>query len=87
MTLCNAKQTCQATGIGVKKCKNNPQYSGPYTPWGCEIGNGGCFNSACTCPDGEWCGYSPSGGGKICRNNLFIIFLNFCIPDHLLMKL
>ena len=73
LTLCNAKQTCK--GEVFKTCDNKAEEG--HIPWGCEIGNGGCYNAICTCPTGEWCG-NPSGGGyKICRNNLFISFLNF----------
>jgi hypothetical protein len=85
ITLCSARQTCEK-GFGTRYCKNKSP-DDPQVPWGCEIGKGGCYNKWCTCPKGESCGYPLRGSSKICRKNLFIIFLNFCIPDHLLMKL
>ena len=87
IALCNARQTCEGGFGGLTRyCANNPP-DDPQVPWGCDIGKGGCYNKGCTCPAGESCGYPLRGSGKICRKNLFIIFLNFCIPDYLLMKL
>jgi hypothetical protein len=70
ITLCSARQTCK--GDDVRICKNKSP-DDPQVPWGCEIGKGGCYDDddACTCPDGESCGYPLRGSGKICRKNLF----------------
>ena len=88
ITLCSAKQACVTNDFIVfeegRHCeaKKNQTTEEKAIPWGCEISYGGCKNRRCICPNGESCG-DPLGGndgkgdGKICRNNLFKMFLNF----------